>query len=263
MPKKFIHKDGSETILKVKHYEYDETFKRKEIKKDFVTLFLSVSKGCNFGCKLCSLTYKNHNYIMLSSKEIIDNNKFICENSKYDKVKISFMGMGEGILLHNELQNIAVGITGYKFYGVDVGTMLPFVSYDLENSLNNLYNGRIFYSLHSAIQNTRNELINSQVSVNQAKEFLQNLKIRKVCHYTLIDDLNDSNEEIMKAISFCKDTNSQLRILEFNKPIKSPIIFQPSNRKNEVYKLIKDNYDNFKFCYSSGKNMKAACGMFQ
>jgi adenine C2-methylase RlmN of 23S rRNA A2503 and tRNA A37 len=260
MPKKFKHEDGTETILKVKHYKYDEiTLKRKEVKKDFVTLFVSVSNGCKIGCKLCFLTYSsNSNYKLLTPENIINNNKNICSNINYNNIKVSFMGMGEGVFLHKELQSIADSIADDKLCAVDIGTMLPFISKDLKDSLNNLKNGRIFFSLHSAVQNSRDKLITSKVSLEQAKEFLGDLNIKKVCHYTLVKGVNDSDEEIRSAIKYCSDINAQLRILEFNKIGN----LEPTDRKNRVVELLRNESQNYKLCYSSGKSIKAACGMF-
>jgi len=263
MPKKYVHEDGTETILKVKHYEYDKvTFKRRELKKDFATLFVSVSSGCRIGCKLCFLTYnKDLSYQLLSPENIISNNTTICDSLPYNNIKISFMGMGEGVLLYKDLQYIAESIAKDKLYAVDIGTMLPFVSSDLESKLNDLKNGRLFFSLHSAVQNTRDKLISSNVSLEDAKDFMKRLTIKKVCHYTLIDKLNDTDDEIQRAIQFCKDTNAQLRILEFNKP-DALSGFEPSKKKIEIMEILKQSEIDYKLCYSSGKRMKAACGMF-
>lgn len=262
MPKKFTHSDGTETILKVKHYKYNEiTLEKEEIKREFATLFLSVSNFCNMGCKMCFLTHfpiSKCNQKPLSPQDIIQNNISICSNLKYPKIKISFMGMGEGIFLHKNLQDIATDLVGDKLFGVEVGTMLPFVSRDLKESLNGLKNGRLFYSLHSATQENRDKLITSKVSLKQAEEFLKDIVIKKVCHYTLIRDINDSDEEIRKAIKFCENTNAQLRILEFNKIGDLDITL----RKKEVCNLLKNECSDYKLCYSSGKKIRAACGMF-
>ena len=260
MPKKFLHQDGTESILKVKHYKYNEdTLEREEIKRDFVTLFVSVSSGCKIGCKLCFLTYNNKiKYNILTPEEVISNNKIICDNLKYNNIKISFMGMGEGVFLHKDLMSIANGIAGNKLYAVDIGTMLPFISEDLKNSLNSLKNGRIFFSLHSAIQENRDKLISSNVSIAKAKEFLQDLDIKKVCHYTLVKDINDSNNDIRKAIEYCSDIGAQLRIVEFNKIGN----LEPTERRRQVVNILKNECSDYKICYSSGKRMKAACGMF-
>jgi adenine C2-methylase RlmN of 23S rRNA A2503 and tRNA A37 len=261
MPTKFKHEDGTETILKVKHYKYDEsTLQKTEVKKDFVTLFVSVSNGCNIGCKLCFLTYSKclNKYNLLTPDDIISNNKSICEKLRYNSIKVSFMGMGEGILHHTNLKYISESIADNKLYAAEVGTMLPFVSHSLEESLNSLKNGRVFFSLHSAVQSSRDKLISSKVSLCQAKEFLQSLKIKKVCHYTLIKNINDSDSEIREAIKYCSDIEAQLRILEFNKIGQ----LEPTERKLEVTKLLSNECNNYKLCYSSGKRMKAACGMF-
>lgn len=263
MPKKFLHYDGTETILKVKHFQYDKSnFEVQQLKRDFVTLFLSVSNGCKMGCKMCFLTYKqNDQYKMLTPEEIIKNNSEICNNLKYNHIKISFMGMGEGVLIYRDLQSIANKVAGNKLYGVEVGTMLPFISTDLEKHLNSLYNGRLFFSLHSADQETRDKLIKSKVSLSEAKSFLQNISIKKVCHYTLIKDVNDSNGDIFEASEFCKQTGSQLRLLEFNKQNKYNK-FKSCDRLNEIVELLEELGTDYKLCYSTGKKIKAACGMF-
>jgi len=263
MPTKYKHKDGSESILKVKHYEYDkETFEIREVKRSFVTLFVSVSSGCDYGCKMCSLTY-NKKSELLNCNQMIENNKFIY-NSKYEKIKISFMGMGDAYDYSLNLSFIAKQIAKDKLYGVDIGTMFPVNSLDtlkVISHLNELPNGRIFYSLHSATEETRKKLIPHSMPTNKAKEILQKLQIKKICHFTPISGLNDSNEEIKLAIKFCEDIGAQLRIIEFNKP-NNFFDLEPSKRKNEINQILKASGIDYKLCYSSGKSIKASCGMF-
>lgn len=115
-----------------------------------------------------------------------------------------------------------------------------------------------FFSLHSAIQENRDKLINSEVKLDKAKDFLQGINIKKVCHYTLVKGINDSNYDIRKAIEYCNQVGAQLRIVEFNKIGN----LEPTERRREVVNILKNECSNYKICYSSGKRMKAACGMF-
>jgi len=256
-----MYDDGSETIIKYHHFKYDDDFKVVRVKKDFVTVFVSVATGCKIGCKMCYLTHKQSEVPtrLLLPEEIIKNNYGIVKNIKSKNIKISFMGIGEGIFLHDCLNDIAHKIVGNKnLKAVDVGTMLPFIHKPLLKSLNGLHNGKFFFSLHSAIQKTRDTLINSKVTLDQARNFMGDLNIQKVCHYLILEGVNDTKKELNSAIRFCKDTNSQFRILEFNK-IGS---LNQSDKFKESVNYIRDNYDNVKMCYSSGKKIKAACGMF-
>jgi adenine C2-methylase RlmN of 23S rRNA A2503 and tRNA A37 len=261
MPKKFIHKDGSETIVKCHHFQYNDKFEVERVKKGFTTVFVSVATGCNIGCKMCYLTNVKQEVPIrvLRPAEVCDNNKEIVSGLKAKNIKISFMGIGEGIFLHKDLNSIAKIIVGEKnLYGVDVGSMLPDADTYISDSLNNLHNGKFFFSLHSAIQSTRDKLIKSQVSLKVAESFMNYLTIKKVCHYLILEGLNDTKKELDSAIEFCKSTNSQLRILEFNKIGD----LQESKGMREAVNYLRQNYDNVKMCYSSGKKMKAACGMF-
>lgn len=259
MPTKITHLDGTETIIKYKHYKYnEETLKVEQLKRDFTTVFLSVSKGCPISCKLCFLTYNKQKYIQLKPNEIITNNIPIINDIKSKNIKISFMGMGEGVILHRDLNNIAKEIAKDRLYGVEMGTMLPFISSELRDNINNLYNGRLFFSLHSATQKNRDKLITSKVSLSDAFCFLQDINIKKVCHYTPVKGINDSDEEIRKAIKFSEDVNAQLRIIEFNKIG----VLEKTNNKERILEILKNECGNYKLCYSTGKRIKAACGMF-
>lgn len=129
---KFVHDDGSETVLK-----FDQSCEGTT-KKNKAVFFISSSIGCEQGCKFCFLTQKKYPYIPLSSSEIVANVKEAIEASKpelKDKyVKFSFMGMGDcASLKQMELTNIVLLLISYVLSdgcckgldGIDVASSMP------------------------------------------------------------------------------------------------------------------------------------------
>ena len=130
---KYVHEDLSETTIK-----FNSTCEGRVVESNKVTVFISVSVGCNQGCKMCYLSVKKFPYKKLGVGDIFDNVCDALEDSKEllkDKyIKLSFMGMGDVatldpvdfISLVRELTlyvNEDSGSLGLD--GVDVGTSYP------------------------------------------------------------------------------------------------------------------------------------------
>ena len=185
---KYVHEDGSETVIKTNNScsnEIDkQTGKVKVIEKDRnkFSMFISSSYGCPLGCKFCYLTNRDIKFRKLSSSQIIENVKeaITCEannNSTIRRkyIKLSWMGMGDAFLLDpldlrtttEKILSFAIGDYGCAtgLDGVDISTVFPknnsgwphqlaLLNDRLSDKyrLNNYSEGRsivrLFYSLH-------------------------------------------------------------------------------------------------------------------
>lgn len=127
---------------------------------------------------------------------------------------------------------------------------------------------RLFYSLHSAIQETRNELIPNAMSIEEALpaliDYSKNNKHNLIIHHMFIDGFNDSEEEVEALIRLIKAYglyNYELRILRYNTCEVSTFIHE-SNRFKDIIKRLMEVHPFIKVQISAGSEVKAACGQF-
>ena len=127
---------------------------------------------------------------------------------------------------------------------------------------------RLFYSLHSAIQKTRDELIPNAMPIAEALpavlDYSEDNKHNVIIHHMFIDGFNDSDEEVDALIQLIKDYclhNHELRILRYNTCEVSTFIHE-SNRFKDIIKRLMEVHPFIKVQISAGSEVKAACGQF-
>lgn len=124
---------------------------------------------------------------------------------------------------------------------------------------------RLFYSLHSAIQSTRNKIIPNATPLVGAAEMLREASkhFNVIFHHMFIDGVNDTEEEIVALIDWMKTNgfeNNELRILRYNKHDRSDI------KESDVFEkcicMLPNELPRVKVQISAGKEVKSACGQF-
>lgn len=219
-------------------------------------------------------------------------------------IKICWMGMGEPILRSNRIYTATwmlldrVFKEGYAkgLDGVDLSTILPklkgdewlddlqrlnaiLAKYPLNpnnKQADNVANGsslvrytnrsrfRLFYSLHSAIQETRDRIIPNAMPIVEATDRLEDLSgrgIDVIIHHMFLEGINDSEEEVEAVINFMENfPQSELRILRYNRHEGSTI--RESNAFKQCMCLLKGRVPKIKVQISQGTEVKSACGQF-
>ena len=127
---------------------------------------------------------------------------------------------------------------------------------------------RIFYSLHSAIQETRDDLIPNATPLDEAipalLEYSENNKYNVIFHHMFIDGFNDTDEEIDALIALFDKYdlyNYEIRILRYNECDVSTYMHESDNFKNIIKRSV-DVHPHIKVQVSAGSEVKAACGQF-
>ena len=218
-------------------------------------------------------------------------------------VKLSWMGMGDAINKPDMVYNVTLKILDWIFEnklaigldGVDLSTVMPKLPntawikrfHDLEEQLhkypiNPIYsmdnieytNGfyshknifRLFYSIESAIQEKREEVIPNAMPILQAiqhlKEYEQGGKYTLILHHLLVHDLNDTEEELTALIDLMNThfKKNELRILRYNFCTKSN--YKESERFLKQIRDLSNSSDFIKVQVSPGTEVSAACGQF-
>ena len=127
---------------------------------------------------------------------------------------------------------------------------------------------RLFYSLHSAIQETRDQLIPNAMPIDQAipalLKYSENNKHNVIFHHMFIDGFNDTPKELdalIKLIDTYKLQEYELRILRYNTCEVSTFIHESDNF-NSIIKQLVAVHPHIKVQISAGSEVKAACGQF-
>jgi len=296
---KYVHTDGSETAIKHSFDSPTEQFGTFSKIINKFNVFISTSVGCPINCKFCYLTEKNVPYIKLTNDEIVTNvidaithQVEMCPELKDQYVKLSWMGMGDAFinfqktiditfLLINEImgKELCMGIDS-----IDISTTMP-TNVDLDdvkiqiNRLDDMLNNvktnplrsgmrliRIFYSLHSSIENVRHHLIPYSKTIKDALLVLANIPIKKakiIIHHMILEGINDNDTDIKNVIAIMnleQMKTNQLRILRYNNCDASEYM-ETTNFENLIKQLYAGIAD-MKVQISPGSDVKAACGQF-
>ncbi len=217
-------------------------------------------------------------------------------------VKLSWMGMGDAVNDPVTVRQVSLHLLDWIFErgyakgldGVDLSTVLPPVRspwarefqlleqdlrryprnriYEMDNvafsngyySHRNLF--RLFYSVHSAIQASREKVVPRAMPLRDAAEALKAYSADGtypvILHHILVDGLNDSDAELDALIEFVNThfTENELRILRYNLAENGP--YAESSRFSEQIQKLAEGVNFLKVQVSPGNEVSAACGQF-
>lgn len=219
-------------------------------------------------------------------------------------IKLCWMGMGEAILISDAVRNVTIELldwvmeNGYAkgLDGVDIATVMPKIGrgwmedftllnkeldkYEINPNNHIVPNAgfskigeykersplRLFYSLHSTEQETRDIMIPNAMPIDKAisriKAFSDETKVNIVLHYMFMEGINDSDEQVEHLNNFMQSNeldNFELRILRYNGH-KDEI--QESLHFREIIQRVAAERSKFKVQFSSGFEVLSACGQF-
>lgn len=218
-------------------------------------------------------------------------------------VKICWMGMGEGILKSDTVSDLTIDLLDWIMEnglalgldGVDISTVLPKVSdgwitdfkdlnealdeYPLNPNNKNVVNQekgwlveykdrsrfRLFFSLHSAFQDTRESIIPNAMVLAKAIPLLHQLEefgVNVIIHHMFLEGINDNEDEVAMLIAFMNEEfpHNELRILRYNKHDKSDI--RESDTFEQCVCMLQGEVEKVKVQVSYGKDVQSACGQF-
>ena len=278
---KNVYKDNNKII------EISDLFNNN--KRDVVCV--QTHNFCSLGCKMCHLT---NNKLNKKMNPIRFDNFIECllDSLKYfdnkENLLISFMGVGEPQLNLELIKDVFLNEDiikkeyKYKNIGYSVSTMMPFNNIDelINIVLSNNIPLKLHFSLHSPMDKKRNELIPAtKVSVKKAFELLstyrkllnQNETIKQEyskfhdnydfteIHYTLIDNVNDSDEELNMLYDLLSIYKIPIKFISFN-----PKDDLKRSAKEELWikKLSEINGLIVKRYSPPGREVGSSCGEF-
>lgn len=237
---------------------------------------------CNLACKFCHTTdfigkIKNRN---LSPYEIEYCVKYIINDLdiiKHDRVLlISFMGCGEPILNVDNVIDAMVLLKkleekDFSYVRFAVATSIPKSKwlnfYKLVDGIkNNNLPVKIHLSLHYTMDIQRTEWMPASLDIMSslsAVDFYKKVTKNPVeIHYTLIEGVNDTEQDAILLSTFLKDKDMNVKFLFFNE--KPSIDFHASSKeKLKIFKRYFDKYSiDHEYYIPPGLDIGASCGQF-
>ena len=240
------------------------------------TLCISTQIGCPLDCKFCAtglMGYKRN----LSVGEIVDQYIFTAANvGKETITNIVFMGMGEPLLnFDNTLQSISIFTNEFNQQisknKVTVSTSgIPKKIIELADST---YRIKLALSLHSAFEDTRSKImpINIKYSLKENIEairyYSRATKTRITFEYTMLDGINDREEDVKALTKLCRSLPSKMNIIPFNSiahmdplGISKDLNPTPMDRINDFVEKLRNNDIIVMVRDTQGDDIAAACG---
>ncbi|MFC1771214.1 23S rRNA (adenine(2503)-C(2))-methyltransferase RlmN [Candidatus Margulisiibacteriota bacterium] len=235
--------------------------------KNYYTCCISSQAGCSLGCRFCvtGLTGFKRN---LKASEIIGQVLFAYTQG-YPISHIVFMGMGEPLLNLDEVLRsiniftdpLAFNISKRKITVSTIGILSSIKRLIEEDLVLNLA-----LSIGSANPIKRESLIPAEKNnpllqvINCLSEYQKKHNRKLTLEYTLIQDHNDSDQDILELINLAKFLKAKVNLINLNphpkinfKPVTAEKLQNIKNRiaKNNVIVTIR---------FKKGQDICAACG---
>lgn len=193
--------------------------------RDRKTLCISTQVGCPLDCKFCAtglMGYKRN----LTAGEIVD--QYLLASKDYGKKEITnivYMGMGEPLLNFDEtLKSLEIFTnelsTGLSRNRITVST--SGISHKIKELADSGLRVKLALSLHSAFEDIRSKImpINDKYSLKQNLEairyYAKTTKTRITFEYTMLEGINDRDEDVRALAKICASVPSKINIIPFN-----------------------------------------------
>ena len=233
--------------------------------KETDTLCISTQVGCSLGCKFCA-TGQMGLIRNLKTSEIIE--QFLTVDNETKINNVVFMGMGEPLLNYDNVKKSIDIISDEN--GIGLGRRRITLStagiidkiYSLTDEIKSI---NLAVSLHSAIQNKRNEIMPGLMHENLQK-LLKSLQYYSTktgntvtIEYLLIKNFNDSMFDAEKLFQFVKQIKFvKVNLMNFNKVPFADL--EPSKKSIEFEKYLLNKGIRTTLRKSKGFEISAACG---
>lgn len=233
-----------------------------------VVMCLSSQIGCVNKCTHCA-TGKIDYVRDLTDREIADEvGIMLSDNHDNNEVRaVLFMGMGEPFLNYeNVMKSIILMKNEFQIDEKNVTISTVGIPHKIKkfSDLNN--NIRLAVSIHGVSNDIRDKIIPLNKIFNldfilEAMQYYNNNHDRQVLlQYTLIKDLNDSNDDAEKLCALAQKYNCEIRLIPFN---ASPSIqfCSPDEERIEYFcKTFAMKKVNYTLSRSRGVDVSGGCG---
>lgn len=237
-----------------------------------MTACISSQVGCSLTCKFCATgTLKRMRN--LNADEIYDQvaliKKTAAEEYNAPLTNIVYMGMGEPLLNYNEVLASVEKITSPAGLGMSpkrITVSTAGVAKMIIKLADDKVKFNLALSLHAANDEKRNYImpINESNSLENLAEalnyFIKKTGSRPTFEYIVFKDFNDSLDDALDLVNFCKKVRGKVNIIEYN-PIEGGEFKQTTPARLKAFTDFLEDHDIIcNVRHSRGKDIDAACG---
>jgi 23S rRNA (adenine2503-C2)-methyltransferase len=235
--------------------------------------------SCLMGCKFCHITdiskeirLRNitHNEID-NMTDIIYNDLNLSNDPK--TLLLSFMGCGEPILNVNELvkamTSIANTYTELPLVRFALATSLPKMAVDNFNKLiNEVILHKINLKVHLSLHYTNDEIRQSWMpnslniidSVKLLHRYQKETGNKVEIHYTLIDEVNNNEEDIEQLVKMFKGKNMPIKFIFFNEKDLLDFHASPKDKNIHIISQLQENGIETEYYIPPALDIGGSCG---
>ena len=219
--------------------------------------------GCPIGCMYC--TTGTMGFIRdLKKSEII--NQILCMIIQHGKPdSILFMGMGEPLLNYENLIETIKLLKEMGFGERKITVSTCGIVKNIYKLANSGYRPRLAVSIGSAIEEKRKILIPKvKTSLEELKEALkfyrEKTRRRITLEYTIIENINDTENDAKALAEFTAETKSHVNIIRFNRSCVKQFNPPPPKVINKFKNILISRGIEVSERYRRGEDISAACG---
>lgn len=236
--------------------------------EDRSTVCVSTQLGCKMKCIFCASGKSFER--SLSAGEIVEQVAWIERKLAKRISNIVFMGMGEP-LDNFEATLKAIRILqadwGFELGGRRITVSTVGITPKIEEFIQRTDGKvRLSVSLHSTKEEKRTELVpvNRRYSLTGLSktlgELYRKLKREITFEYTLMENVNDSDEEARGVLRMAKPLHAKVNLIPYN-PIREVDFKRPSIKRIEAFRnILKKNGVRVIVRKTAGRDIDAACG---
>ena len=251
----------------------EATFIDKHDGKNIICLPTQTS--CCMKCKFCHITDISEKVILrnLTSAEIISIINYIFNDLNLSSEKmllVSFMGCGEPLLNVENLIHSMVCLTErYDKIRFAIATSMPanvgkkFNAF-LDGVTKNKLNVKLHLSLHYTNDSNRREWMpkseNIETSLENIKLYRKQTNNDVEIHYTLIDGVNDREQDINFLIHNFKTSNICIKFIRYNSKDTVDSKETPIDKVDKIIKILNQNGVQTEYYIPPARDIGGSCG---
>lgn len=236
------------------------------------TACVSSQVGCSLDCQFCA-TARLKRMRNLNPDEIYDQVMAIDNESRlyFDRPlsNIVFMGMGEPLMNYKNVMKAVEKITSEDGLGMSpkrITISTSGVPKIIKRLADDEAKIKLAVSLHAATDTVRTKIMpfNETFPLEDLREALEywysKTKSRITYEYIVWKDINDTKEDALALVKFCKYVPCKVNLIEYN-PIDDGDFQQASSKATDMYQaILEKNGITVTVRRSRGKDIDAACG---
>lgn len=267
---KQVSKDGSRKYL----LEFSDGVSVETVgmpNRNKLAVCISTQAGCAMNCAFCATGLAGLTR-SLTAQEMVDQVLHVARDFGERVTSVVFMGQGEpfanfdntieALRILNDPDGLAIGA---RHLTVSTSGVIPGIRRFAE--LPEQFTLAI--SLHSAIQQTRNQLMPgvkkyTLLRLHEAiQEYVEKTGRRPTYEFAMIEGINDTNPEMEALIDFCAGTLCHVNLIQLNDIPDSPFKPSPLEKVESLQRRLTMHGVETTIRNSRGSDIDAACGQLK